>query len=128
MEKGRPRHYLKRHGNFVGDGPAMALTDFRLCPDQSNSRFVVVLADDGKIRAITHVARETVDDRFQLRGASQKQRVELVGRNLMAISEIIKRKYDAGETAPYTDRIGITDLNNKLITITTADLAGIALA
>jgi hypothetical protein len=106
----------------------MALTDFRLCPDQSNGSFVVVLADDGKMRAITHVAREAVDDRFQLRGASQKQRAELVARHLAAISEIIKRKYAAGDTDPYTDRIGMTDPNNKLITITSADLAGIATA
>jgi hypothetical protein len=97
-------------------------------PRSDQQQLRVVLADDGKIRAITHVAREAVDDRFQLRGASQKQRVELVGRNLMAISEIIKRKCDAGAIAPYTDRIGITDLNNKLITITTADLAGVVLA
>ena len=54
--------------------------------------------------------------------------MELVERNLVAISEIIKRKYAAGETAPYVDRIGVTDPNNKLITITTADLAGIATA
>ena len=106
----------------------MALTDFRLSPDQSNGSFVVILADDGKIRAITHVAREAVDDRFQLRGASQKQRVEIVERNLVAISEIIKQKYAAGDTAPYTDRIGMIDPNDKLIIITTADLAGIAMA
>jgi hypothetical protein len=74
----------------------MALTDFRLSPDQSNGGFVVILADDGKIRAITHVTREAVDDRFRLRGARQKQRVELVERNLVAISDIIKRKYTAG--------------------------------
>jgi hypothetical protein len=106
----------------------MALTDFRLSPDQSDGGFVVILADDAKTRAITHVVREAVDDRFQLRGASQQQRVELVERNLVEISEIIKRKYAAGETAPYADRIGMTDPNNKLITITTADLASIARA
>lgn len=106
----------------------MALTDFRLSLDQSNRSFVVILADDGKIRAITHVAREAVDDRFRLRGASQKQRVELIESNLVSISEIIKRRYEAGETAPYTDRSGMIDPNNKLITITTADLAGIAIS
>jgi hypothetical protein len=107
---------------FVRDSPTITLTEVRLSPDQSNGGFVVILAEDGKIRAITHVAREAVDDRFQLRGASQKQRVELVERNLVAISEIIKRKYAARETAPHTDRIGMTN------PITTADLAGIGTA
>src|SRR6266545_3367015 len=47
--------------NFIGDSPSMALTDFRLSPDQSNGGFIVILADDGKTRAITHVAREAVE-------------------------------------------------------------------
>jgi hypothetical protein len=106
----------------------MALTDFRLSPDQSNGGFVVILADDGKMRAITHVAREAVEIAFNYEALARNRGVELLERNLVAITEIIKRKYAAGETAPYTDRIGMIDPNNKLITVTTADLAGIATA
>ena len=103
----------------------MALEDFRLCEDQNNSDpFVTVLAGDGKIRVITRVSRDAIDDHWQLSSSSQQQRVRLVQDNLNRISNIIARKYHARDHTRFTDRFGNTDENNRLITVDLADLEG----
>jgi len=98
------------------------LGEFRLSPDQTADEYVVVLADDGKTRAITRISREAIDDRVESRGLSQKDRVAIIERNLVPVSALIAAKYNAKEFTIYTDRLGITDQNNKLITITSEEL------
>jgi hypothetical protein len=108
----------------------MPLSNFRLSCDQSNNRNVVVLADDGKIRVITHVSRDAIEEYFDcdLTVATQQQRISIVEVNLAEISRIIKSKYTREEFTTYTDSLGITDTNNKLINITSQDLSGIRLS
>jgi hypothetical protein len=100
----------------------MALTSFRLSPDQNANEYVVVLADDGGTRVITRISRKAVDDRFGSNGLSQKDRVSTIERNLQAVSALIVEKYGAKEFTAYTDKFGITDDNNKLIIITSQEL------
>ena len=105
----------------------MALSDFRLSADQSHNGHVTVLADDGKIRLIAHIAREAIDDRFRLTNAPQSQRVAIVERNLAAISRLIEARYAAGEVEPYVAMGNIEDPNNKLVVITEPDLVRVSL-
>ena len=101
----------------------MALTGFRVLPDtqQSKSEYVVVLADDGKIRVITHVTRTAIED--CVRGnPPQTERRLIIERNIAAVSRLIAKKYQSGIYQVYTDSLGITDKNNKLIVIETGEL------
>jgi hypothetical protein len=100
----------------------MTIQDFRLSRDQGDDSFVVVLADDGRTRVVTRVARNALDDYFQRRELTHRQRIALVESNLAEIGRLIVRKYAAGDTSTYTDRLGITDDSNKLIVITYDDL------
>lgn len=100
----------------------MPLSNFRMSPDQSASEYVVILADDGKTRAITRISREAVDDRVAPRSFSQKDRISIIERNLETVSVLIAAKYAAKAFATYTDKLGITDDNNKLIIITSEEL------
>ena len=103
-------------------GLQMAISDFRLSQVQGDNSFVVILADDGKIRIVSRVAREALDDYFERRELSDRQRIALAESNLTQIGEVIARKYAAGDYATYTDSLGITDANNKLIVLTYDDL------
>ena len=103
-------------------GLQMAISDFRLSQVQGDNSFVVILADDGKIRIVSRVAREALDDYFERRELSDRQRIALAESNLTQIGEVIARKYAAGDYTTYTDSLGITDANNKLIVLTYDDL------
>ncbi len=100
----------------------MAIQDFRISQGQNDDSFVVVLADDGKIRIVSRVGRNAIDDYFESRALSHSQRIALVESNLTQISEIIAKKYMALDYTTYTDSLGITDVNNKLVVITYDDL------
>src|SRR5277367_2078587 len=99
----------------------MSIGNFRLSPDQRASEYIVVLADDGKTRAITRISREAIDDCLASRSLSQKDRISVVERNLKSVSALIATKYGAKEFTAYTDKLGITDDNNKLIIITSEE-------
>ncbi len=100
----------------------MLIRDFRLSRGQGDDSFVVVLADDGKIRIVTRVARNAIEDYFQRSNLSHRQRIALVESNLQQISALITKKYEAGDFTTYTDQLGVTDANNKLVIITYDDL------
>jgi len=100
----------------------MVLRDFRVSQSQGDASFVVVLADDGRIRVITRIAREAIDDLLNARELSHRQRAAFVERNLSQIERLISKKYEAQDYTIYTDRFGITDENNKLIILTSNDL------
>jgi DNA-binding XRE family transcriptional regulator len=102
----------------------MTLRDFRLSQGQGDNSFVVVLADDGRTRVITRIAREAIDDHLQARELSHRQRIAFAERNLPQIARIIAKKYEAQDYTIYTDRFGITDENNKLIILTSDDFDG----
>jgi hypothetical protein len=101
----------------------VTLAAFRLSEGQGDDSFVVVLADDGRVRVIARVSREAIDDCFQRRELTQRQRVALVESNLPHVARLIERKYLAGDHTIYTDRLGITDESNRLIIITYDDLS-----
>jgi hypothetical protein len=103
-------------------GDHVALRDFRLSEGQDNNDFVVVLADDGRIRVIARVTREAIEDYFELRGDTDQQRIALVAGNLPQIGRLIAQKYEVGQHTTYTDRFGITDEKNRLIVISLHDL------
>jgi hypothetical protein len=100
----------------------MALSDFRLSQDQGDTAFVVVLADDDKIRVIARIAREAIDDYFPRHRLTQSQRVALVQSNLPQIAEIIGRRYLSGKHTIYTDSLGVTCEHNRLINLRNTDL------
>jgi hypothetical protein len=100
----------------------MALRDFRLSQGQGDNSFVIVLADDGRIRVITRIAREAIEDHLNVSGFPHRQMIAFVESNLPQISRLISKKYEAGDYTTYTDRFGITDENNKLVIITNDDL------
>ncbi len=100
----------------------MAISDFRLSPGQGYNSFVVILADGGGIRIVSRLAREALDDYFERREISHRQRIALAESNLPQIGEVIARKYSAGNYTTYTDSLGIADPNNKLIVVTYDDL------
>ena len=52
----------------------------------------------------------------------------IVGRNLRALVPVIEARYEAGQYTDYTDGLGITSGNDKLIVLDRVDLAGIPLA
>ena len=105
----------------------MALENFRLSDDQSDDFFVTVLADDGRIRIIARICREAIDDHWrlessnpnQLQSSSQNQRVQIVRENISWIKDIILTKYCAGEYEIFTDKLGISSNNDKIICIDT---------
>lgn len=100
----------------------MAIQDFRLSQGQGDDSFVVVLADDGKTRIVSRIARNALDDYFERRELSHRQRIALVESNLRQIGDVIARKYAGRDYTIYTDSLGVTDANNKLIVITYDDL------
>ena len=110
----------------------MSLNNFRLLPafNQINDLHVVVLADDGKIRAIAHICREAIDEYFgfDVITATQQQRMSIVERNLSTIEKIITSKFDAHDFREYTESGSAHGNNNKLIVITFQELSGVRLS
>ena len=108
----------------------MPLSNFRLASDQSNDLHVVIVADDAKIRAITHVFREAIDEYFgfDITTTTQQQRVAIVERNLSTIEKIITSKFDAHDFREYTESGSAHGNNNKLIVITFQELSGVRLS
>ena len=108
----------------------MPLSNFRLASDQRNDLHVVIVADDAKIRAITHVFREAIDEYFgfDITTTTQQQRVAIVERNLSTIEKIITSRYAAQDFTEYTESGIAHSDNNKLIIITLQDLRGVTLS
>lgn len=100
----------------------MVLRDFRLSQGQGDDSFVVVLADDGKIRVITRITREAIEDYLKVSQCSHRQRIAFIERHLTQIARLISKKYEDGVYTTYTDGLGITDDKNKLVILTYDDL------
>jgi hypothetical protein len=101
----------------------MSLSNFRLPSPQPNLEFVQVVADEGKVRAVAQIGRETIEDAFPNEDY-HRERFALVERNLKLLASIIQSKFAAGDYADYTDSLGVASGNDKLIVIDRADLVG----
>ena len=101
----------------------MSLSNFRLPSPQPNLQFVQVIADEGKVRAVAQIGRDIIEDAFPNEDY-HRDRFAVVGRNLGLLAPAIQTKFAAGDYADYTDSLGITSGNDKLIVIDRTDLAG----
>lgn len=95
----------------------MSLGNFRLSADQSRKDHVTILAGDGDYRVIAHISAEAINDRFSLKGESQKTRVAKIAENLGEIAALIEARYAAGNFVPYVDKDGVTHKNHYLVVI-----------
>jgi hypothetical protein len=99
------------------------LLNFRLPPNQRTLEFVVVIADEGKVRTVAQIPREIIEDTFP-REDYHRDRLNLIARNLDVLRAIIQAKFNVQDYTDYTDSLGITSGNDKLIIIGREDLAG----
>jgi hypothetical protein len=107
--------------SFQRSALPMSLLNFRLPLPQPNLEFVTVVADEGKVRAVAQIRREIIGDKLP-NADYHKDRLDIVERNLGVLAPIIQAKYDAGRYTDYTDSLGITSGNDKLIIIDRIDL------
>ena len=104
----------------------MPLSDFRIPSAQTNLQFVEIIADEGRMRAVARIERAIIEDAFPNEDY-HKNRLQIIERNLGALAPIIQATYEAGQHTDYTDSLGITSGNDKLIVIGRNDLLGVRL-
>ena len=91
----------------------MALDGFELSQGQGSKSFVTVLADEGATRVVARIDREAIRDRYKVASGHE---VGFVRDNLVQLSRVIARTYQAGAHTPHSDD------NTRLIVITSNDL------
>jgi hypothetical protein len=101
----------------------MTVDYFRIPPGQTDLSHVTIVADDGKMRAVGRISRDIIEDIAPNEEYRQK-RFDIVERNLPVLAGIIRRKYEEGAFTDYTDSLGVTSGNDKLVEIERDDLVG----